>query len=95
MRDNDEIRTVLLNILRIGLLRIRVLGTDGSGEQCSVEADHLHNLPGLIQSLRHEELLYYYNIERSCFLRRTTSNTDEFKPQWERLDKLIAVPHPD
>ena len=92
--DNKEIRTVLLNILRIGLLRIRSLGSEGSGEQCSIEADHLHNLPGLIQSLRLEELLYYYNIERRGFLRRATSNVDEFKPQWDHLAALIGAKSP-
>ena len=88
--DNDkEIRITLLKILRIGLLRIRALGSEGSAQQCSVEADHLHNLPGLVESSRPEELLYYYDIERPSFLRRTTSNTDEFKPLWDQLAKLI------
>ena len=91
MDNSNEIRTILLSILRIGLLRIRALGTEGSAQQCSVEADHLHNLPDLVQSLRPEEILYYYNIERTGFLHSTTSNTDEFKPQWEQLAELIGA----
>jgi hypothetical protein len=91
MDMSDEIKTVLLSILRIGLLRIRALGTEGSAQQCSVEADHLHNLPGLVQSPRPDQILYYYNVERTGFLRSTTSNTDEFKTQWEQLAKLIEA----
>ena len=94
MNDKNELKTVLLNILRIGILRIRALGNEGLGEQCSVEADHLHNLPMLVQSLHLEELLHYYNIERVGFLRRTTSNADEFKPQWEQLARLIGATSP-
>jgi len=90
--DNDkEIRTILLRILRVGLLRIRTLGGEGSAQQCSVEADHLHNLPGLVESLRPKEILYYYDVERPGFLRSTTSNTDEFKPLWDQLGELIRA----
>jgi hypothetical protein len=89
MDRNSEIKAVLLRILRIGLLRIRALGTEGAAEQCSVEADHLHNLPELVQSPDAAEILNYYNVERTGFLRSTTSNTDEFKPQWEQLAELI------
>ena len=90
MDDNDAIKIVLLMILRIGLLRIRALGMDGAAQQCSVEADHLHNLPMLIQSPRLQEILHYYNVERPGFLRSTTTNTDEFALQWERLGELIG-----
>jgi hypothetical protein len=95
MNDDNEVRTVLLNILRIGLLRIRVLGIEGSGEQCSQEADHLHNLPGLVQSLRPKELLYYYNTERVSFLKYAKSTADDFKAEWERLAQLIRVTTPN
>jgi hypothetical protein len=85
MSGNDEIRRILLEILRVGLLRIRAYGSSGLGEACSWEADHLHNLPVLIRSVRREELLYYYNIERPAFLTHTTSNVDEFKLLWDEL----------
>jgi len=89
--DDTEIRTILLNILRIGLHRIRTLGMDGAAEQCSVEADHLHNLPELVQSPRPELVSYYYNVERAGFLRCTRLNADEFMPEWERLGKLVGT----
>ncbi|MGB9122236.1 MAG: hypothetical protein WCE73_16565 [Candidatus Angelobacter sp.] len=88
MNDADEIKEVLLNILQIGLLRIRSFGWDGAAKECSIEADHLHNLPTLIQLPSIARLLYYYNIERTGFLKRA-SNADMFKSHWERLAKLI------
>jgi len=89
MSGHDEIRRILLDILQVGLLRIRGYGNSGLAEACSLEADHLHNLPVLIQYLRREDLLYYYNVERPCFLNLVTSNVDAFKLLWEQLAKLI------
>jgi len=89
MNHDDETRTVLLDILRIGILRIRLLGWDGHGQQCAIEADHLHNIPQLIQSLNLEQLLYYYSIERPAFLSSIASNTNQFKSYWEHLAQLI------
>lgn len=86
---SDEIRTILLEILRIGLLRIRAFGSAGNAQACSIEADHLHNLPAAIESRRRDLLLYYYNVERPAFIERTTSPTDQFKLRWKRLASLI------
>jgi hypothetical protein len=89
VNDLNEIRRILLDILRIGLLRIRAYGNSGLAEACNVEADHLHNLPVLIQTLRWEELLYYYNVERPAFLNVAPSNVDEFQLLWDQLGRLI------
>lgn len=95
MDDNgNEIKMVLLDILRIGLLRIRVLGIGGSAERCSIEADHLHNLPHLIQSFNQDELLYYFDVERPCFLAHAKSSADEFSVHWDRLAALIDSRNP-
>ena len=91
MNNDDEIGTVLLNIVRIGILHIRNLGFAGNVEECAIQADHLHNLPQLVKSPRREELLYYYNIERTAFLQRTSSNTDMFKPEWEKLSQMMGL----
>lgn len=91
MNDQDEIKHILLDILRAGLLRIRAFGNSGCAEACSLEADHIHNIPHLIKSLSLDELAYYYDIERTAFQSATTFDVTEFKPLWERLDKLIGV----
>ncbi len=91
MRVNDEIKTILLDILRIGLLRVRALAWSGQAEACAVEADHLHDLPGIIDSGHWDLLLSYYEVEKPAFLGQTTSGVDEFISLWDRLDKLIHV----
>ena len=89
MNNDDDIQGVLLDLLKLGLLRIRALGSAGDAESCGVEADHIHNLPMLIRSFSWERLLYYYNIERTGFASRTTCNLDEFRSLWDKLDKMI------
>jgi len=91
MNNEDQIKIILLNILKIGLLRIRALGSNSLPEQCFIEADHLHNLPGLIQSLQMEELNYYFRVERPAFLGSAKSSVEDFQSQWDLLEKLIAA----
>ncbi|HLJ88973.1 MAG TPA: hypothetical protein VKZ53_19290 [Candidatus Angelobacter sp.] len=89
--QKEEIREALLQILGIGLLRIRMLGNDGLADECSIEADHLHNLLELVRSCSMELLRYYYHVERPCFLQGTSLNTEEFKTQWDRLGRIIEA----
>jgi len=89
MNNDDDIQDVLLDILKVGLLRIRALGHAGDAESCRVEADHIHNIPTLIQSFSWEALLYYYNTERIGFTGRTSCNLDEFRSLWDKLDNMI------
>jgi len=84
----DEIRKLLLNILRTGILEIRAAGWDGKAALCAIEADHLHNLPGLIGNLKPEPLKYYFNVERLAY--GTLSNdTLKFASDWKRLEELM------
>src|SRR5262249_45627579 len=80
---------LLLDILMVALLRIRGLGNAGHAEACSIEADHIHNLPMLIRFFSWEKLLYYYHTERVAFLNRSKWNVDEFKPFWDKLQVLL------
>jgi hypothetical protein len=91
LNDDDEIKRILCDILCMGLLRIRAFGNAGYAEVCSVEADHLHNLPRLIQSVHWEELIYYYTVERAAFLENTRTNVEAFMPLWSELDKAIQA----
>jgi hypothetical protein len=91
MDSSDEIRAVLLDILKVGLLRIRALCSEGSAEQCGIEADHLHNLPGILQTGNRETLRYYYEAERPSFKRLSTISTDEFELFWRRLGTLLGT----
>lgn len=87
----DEIKAVLVEILRIGLLRIRAFGNAGDAEQCAREGDHLHNLPELLRSTRLELLDYYLNVEKQAFLSQGTKGVDQYAPLWDRLARLIEA----
>lgn len=91
MHSQEEIKEILLNILRVGLLRIRAFGSSGLGEACSIEADHLHNLPMLVRSLSREQLLFYFNVERPAFLARAETDTDDFHPLWRDLETHLQA----
>src|SRR5690242_16044628 len=51
---------IVLEILTMGLLRIRMAGWSGEGRICASEADHLHNLPELLSAYSPERLSYYW-----------------------------------
>lgn len=73
----------------MGLLRIRGLGDVA---RCQQEADHLHNLPGLLTDFRPELLKYYWDVERVCHINRTAPNETGFEGLWQSLSRLIYAP---
>jgi hypothetical protein len=71
MRTRFEI---YCDILSVGLLNIRSQADDP--ERCFGEADHLHNIPGLLRNSGNEALhRYYWEVERPSFVGRS-------KPEW-------------
>jgi len=90
MQKEEEIRHILLGLIRIGLLRTRVFGWDGLAEDCALEADHLHNLPTIVQEPKTESLVYYYDVERPAFIQRA-KDTMEFEPGWNQLAVILAT----
>lgn len=61
-----EIVPILAEILRTGLLKIKSGGlTIG---QAIIEADHLHNLPGLLTDFHSAGLVHYWDITRAGYL---------------------------
>ena len=90
MQCPPEIAGIVCAILRMGLLRIRVLDDVA---RCRLEADHLHNLPGLLTDYRPELLDYYWTVERVCFTERSTPEEIEgFAPLWDALAKHVIEP---
>ncbi len=91
MRCPDEISQVLLRILSTAILRIRHLGVQGCAEECEIEADHVHNLPALIQDYSPERLEYYWSIERVHYLKlKEGMSLGEFVPLWDELSVLMT-----
>jgi hypothetical protein len=84
-----DIAEVILEILYQGLLRIRVQGWSGNSAGCASEADHLHNLPRLLNDYSPELLRYYWEAERLAYRDRGDGNPEVFAPAWERLHNLM------
>lgn len=88
-----EIESVLLEIIRIGTLRIRGAAANKDAEQCGIEASHIHNLPALLQNFSEELLIHYYRVEIRSFV--TSSNpiypVQAFEMEWSKLAKYIEV----
>jgi hypothetical protein len=90
MNCPPDIAHVLTDILRVGLLRIRALAWSGDIEGCAREADHLHNLPGLLTDYSPDLLHYYLNVERPAFIRHSQESDPALTPLWQRLESLAA-----
>lgn len=84
-----EIAEILVNILQIGLLRIRALGWSGNSAGCASEADHLHNLPALLRDYSPDLLRYYWEVEKPAYRSRGDGEPAAFEAAWERLHQLL------
>ena len=82
-----EIAAVVTEILTRGILRVRMAGWRGDAARCALEADHMHNLPNLLQRYSPELLSYYLDCEISSFLDKVGCDP-EFEPLWEQLQKF-------
>ena len=85
MRCPPHIAETILEIIRLGILRIRSYGWAGASERCAEEADHLHNLPDLLTDFSLDRLKYYWDIERPAFLHRCGESATAFEPLWQQL----------
>jgi hypothetical protein len=81
-----EVADILLEILGQGVLQARAAGWSGDADRAAVEADHVHNLPGLVAHYSPARLRYYWEAERPSYLARATpERAAPFQPLWERL----------
>src|SRR5262245_48383576 len=88
-----EIAEILTEILETGLLTIRVLGWNGEADRCAVEADHLHNLPGLLANYCPEKLLYYWDVERVGYVEETPREfVAAWEPLWRTRERHVEAP---
>jgi hypothetical protein len=76
----------LTEILRIGLLNIRISAGYGDAHRCYVEANHIHNIPSLIRNYKQELLQYYIDVEKPSFERDSVGvDLQLFEQQWTKL----------
>jgi hypothetical protein len=92
MNCPPELAPILLNILETGLLRIRSLAWSDRADLCAVEADHIHNIPSLLEDYTEDKLRYYWEVERISYIERSGDEHDfVWAPLWERL-RLMSQP---
>jgi len=83
-------------ILHSGVLAIRENARVGKTKLCEIEADHLHNLPSLLDEsneLRHH---YYFSQERRNYLTRLEQladheYTDDRQRAYDKPWKVLAA----
>ena len=78
---------IYLDILYLGLLHIRA--HDDDADQCHIQADHLHNLPGLLKNLEKEELHeFYWRVSRTGYIQRSKPEyVKSFESLWKELEE--------
>jgi hypothetical protein len=86
-----EIARIVLQILQTGMLRIRASAWSKENDRCAVEADHLHNLPDLLNQFSWERLQYYWDVERLSFVRQSPPAEQAlFEPLWNQLARHVT-----
>jgi hypothetical protein len=85
----QHIAEPLLEILRLGLLAIRAAGLSNRGDVCAIHADHLHNIPGLIEDYSDDRLLFYWQVERVCLIEKLNPGR-YFEEPWSHLEIVVA-----
>lgn len=76
MKCPDDICQHLLQVLSIGVRNIRVCCERRQYERCGYEADHIHNIPTLIEDFSLDRLAYYVEVEAAEYLRQI----DQWRP---------------
>ena len=89
-----EIAEVVLPILEYGLTRIRCFAWQRQFGRCALEADHIHNLPDLLADYSPQKLYYYWNAERTEYVRQVgVDQAVGWDELWQRLGARIDQEH--
>ena len=95
MECPTEVASLLLKIIGLALLNVRGFGfTKGDANRCAIEADHVHNLPGLIENFSAGALRYYLDVARPEYCRLVANEPGMiklFEPAWSQLDEYAKA----
>lgn len=90
MNCPPDVADVLIEILKWGILQTRAWAGQKDYRRCSQEADHIHNLPGLLNRYNPDLLAFYWNVERPLLIRQISfEQCKPFHEAWERLQCLV------
>jgi hypothetical protein len=91
MKIPEELQKPLLTIVEIGIVNIRYRCEGGRYESCEAEANHIHNIPGLLRDFSADKLAYYLEVELPQYLREIGNNPrGDLLPHWEALRRWLA-----
>jgi len=98
MSAPKAIQDALTEIVYYGILMIRMEAKGGNSVRCAIEAEHIHNLPNLINNYSDDYLLCYYPKDVQSYLAATKStNVNCFRPAWMIIDQYLKekgkIPH--
>lgn len=86
MNHPQHILEPLTEILKIGLINIRLAAAQGNVQRCYIEADHIHNVPDIIRDYRPERLKFYLDVEKPIFENYCVGiDLQLFEQQWGKL----------
>lgn len=89
----EEVRRVVLDILYNAAVSIRFAGWKGNARYCGIEADHIHNLPSLLEYYAVEKLRYYLQVECPSYLEQLKelcgNSVRGYEQHWQRLEKYL------
>jgi len=86
MNAPPVIQASLLTVLKLGLLNIRSQAERGNPQQCSIEANHLHNIPGLLAHFSIDLLKFYLDVEVPQYVREMNGQVlEELRVAWDEL----------
>ena len=81
---------VIARILSNSIMRIRAAGEEGKAAVCVVEADHIHNLSGLLVRFSFPLLRFYLEISRLNYLEQTLFQpTEQLQSDWLQLESIL------
>jgi hypothetical protein len=74
--ESADRRHAYLHILKHGLLAIRESARSNNAKLCEVEAEHLHNIPSLLDETNERRHIYYAELERKSYMDHVLSHAD-------------------
>ena len=91
MNSPPIVQASLLKILKFGLLNIRHYAEDKNFERCGIEANHLHNIPGLLENFSVDLMRFYIDIEMPQYIRETDGQViADIRSAWAVLTDWLS-----
>lgn len=85
-----EVQRQLFEILRWGILNIRTGSETNDCRVCNIEANHLHNIPDLLEEFSRDRLAYYLKVEVAKYERGLGAESlPRLRAAWVALEEWL------